>query len=1706
MSSAAVHQLSHKSTPQLVDAQGGATGQSGGGDAGVAASSNADPFMMGEQTSIPAASPTEASYPGGTEAPRPLDAVGPCGDGPAGDSKASAPAGPSVLASAWGNQASRATLRASGSLASSLEDDDDEALENQPWCWACKQHCGKGKGGWCYWLFVLSFLSTLFLFPLFLKWMITVPMPLEYWNQLFPEFPVLSDQTFVQERKGAGYSVDLSPIPTTWSGCNHTCGAAGGFLQTSEMNFQVDMTLEAQGYDHTVYPVLFASNDFQKWWLAADRRHAEPQPYFGGVSSEDVGHRYVTDECTHPHHLDDATTTSGTVSAPAMDTYATSPTYVLVCVAWDVEKLRLHEDAEDAANYDLTKEDLATMCDAVGGVAGWPCGKNPGAAPLPGVGADGVIQVSTDSADGARVAGVLVNNSRFEGAAFIHACLSSPDHPECVASTLRMSDWPCQQCVDVVERQCQPGPECLQTDRKPLVTLNMYDSYPQLEIQLEGMPTEQVRRGAVPRAFVMTSPLHYSDKEAWGPWGLTDGGTWRKLYEPSQYYIDNNRDSDMQRPPPRTYVTYLAELEGDSGEPEYTEDAGSESRRLAASAGEVMGELAGSLSQSSRRLSRTDPSTRDDEEEEEAMSDQPEDTTPYVPEVDKARNKMEFYQRNRVSLQPSWCFGERGPLYLVACAANESTFAGGFSLGEGQEIAPPPFNDRCLAVSGRCAYACMEQQTPGIKYCDASGRIQAGKLTDNFEAPSNSGVAVNIFIWMLLFGFAVKMVTFFPGLFVPYKAARFYEQQQTEQFKYISVVCPTSSETKACVLRNLVGSISSRPSSCRCPFNVVVLDEGHRHPQKVMFRAFAEVLDKIPDAKFGSGKGSRSSRDLASKESHKEKNVRAFAKEWVDLTRNCKLDDCNTEEIAKIIKGLSSADDSDGEIKKLNGKLDNLCGKKALQVLQERSGWPKGKDSSGAVNPEIEQLEAAIVQLRRELVVGEKTFDTCYENAKPVHLDDCEARAWVPKATSDNKMPNPLYILHYVARAKPDEDERTLKTQHVARGCWYYKVPMDDEKRGQKSWLDWRRGAREYEDGDFDANRYIVPVSTSRGKAGGLNFVENYLFHYYLKVEERNPVLDDATGEVKMQIRPSLLSIADARHQYQPNFFHETLPFFFLKGQAQVNPWVAFTQSPPFFPEQEDEQDYLDSNNSNFFRLNCMLRNCCGGVSSCGTNGTWLIRDRRAGVKGSDSIWELDSQKRMRAGFTQMFEHRFFHESCKVEDTASSLDRVVKGKYSQYINRKLSYGMAKDPVDYLAAIQRWAEGGVVLSLQTFLSCKEGIHMIWATFFGFLLFIASLGNMLYGNGSRGLIYHLSQAAFGDQSLLETAESVAMSQADLCIDLRLTTDEYRAAYAEIFLEVEAWVVTVLLGVALVLVVTAMSNAIHHFTCCGRRRKFRRTRFPTSPSQWARLMITMDNLTYFLWFWTAFFWIGLNYYTVFQQRTYHFEAKPMTFFSWALQFLSWAMVIFATARYRMDQSMQANEVFFLSLTNLWRTTQLFYITAPLTLFSIATGCGEFSRHRMLGVDISYWSAGDRGSISTTITKWWTLLLMFGAIAVNIIYWFDLLSFVDPISVLIVSVIGLDVVHICAFLWLGNKNEALPKPPASSLPNWQWCIARFFQLLFSMNFYRNSLRGLVFSSNFVLLLQWVGPLQHVVFPLLIPFKPELGVNQALLLLIAGK
>jgi hypothetical protein len=293
----------------------------------------------------------------------------------------------------------------------------------------------------------------------------------------------------------------------------------------------------------------------------------------------------------------------------------------------------------------------------------------------------------------------------------------------------------------------------------------------------------------------------------------------------------------------------------------------------------------------------------------------------------------------------------------------------------------------------------------------------------------------------------------------------------------------------------------------------------------------------------------------------------------------------------------------------------------------------------------IRDLENALQQLKRELTCGENDFDgaSTSEGAKrdakvPLHLDDHADYGWTDP-TGSTAHAKPLYNLHYVARAKPPEDERKLKVQHVAQGMWYYSIPKDENALDRKTWLEWRQNVQEFFPGDDTMNnsKYLVPLRTSRGKAGGLNFAENYLFDFHCRHENPRAVMDP------VRYKHALFGIADARHQFQSDFFIQTIPYFFRRGSSDdINPRVAFTQCPQNFQEMPDQSDYLDINNSNFFRFGCMLRNCCGGVNSCGTNGTWLVRDRRAGKSGTNTMWEMEEAREMDQGFTQTIERRFF--------------------------------------------------------------------------------------------------------------------------------------------------------------------------------------------------------------------------------------------------------------------------------------------------------------------------------------------------------------------------------------------------------------------------------------------------------------------------------
>jgi len=1520
--------------------------------------------------------------------------------------------------------------RAGGSAASLPEEVDEEESslpKPQKWCWACRNHCGKGKGGSCYWCFVIVFLTFVFEFPCFLVWMVNSPLPYQFWNEDYAKWPILEDHDFIQHGTITDYALEMSGVPKAYSQCNHSC--TGGSGSGDGVSFQVSMKLDAPGFDYTAFPVLLASNDFEDWWVASDKRDASPTPFFPSHNAGEAAiYTYVTEDCTRVPELPELSMEP----IPPTEQFASAPTYVMACVAWSADKVAWHDSNDVIEGFSIEK--LGLYCDAVGGSCGWPCGSNPSVEGLAGC-PDGVLQVDPlEGGDGYRVGGRDLFNVSLVGNVDLRACISDSWSEECITSTSLMSQWPCHTC------------------RQTTISATLqehsldYDSLPRMEVTLRSVADDDgtlLNANAAPRAYIFTTGI---DVSGIGPAGMWNG-TWKRLYDPSVY------DSVTHPKPKPLAVVEIEQAELESGETASVQ----------------------------------------------ALLD------------DADWNLMEFRDMNKVTLSPSQCFGRRGPLYVVACAVNASLYGDLFELQLGQTVAPPPFNDRCLAVAGRCAYACGEASGEPMLYCTPEGTIDMAELVSNFEVPTNDGVAVNAFVVTLLIGFAVRLVTYFPGLFIPYKHPKFYHPGMTGQLKYIAVCAPSGGETKAVVLRNIVGAFSGMPKSCQCPFYVVFADEGHRHPQKVMFRAFATVLKHIPDVSLNQLTGARSPRS-ASPSGYKEDNLKTFTKLWVEQTRLFRLATCETAKTASKIKSLrqklKEGEEPTAEIKKLEKQLDDLAGVTALKTLQSRSGWPKASDGTEAGNF-IRDLEEALQQLRKELACGEKTFDgagVC-DARVPMHLDDVEAHVWTPRPSSANPSPRPLYTLHYCGRAKPDEDDRILKVQHVARGVWYYKIPQLEEARGQKSWREWRKNAQEFTDADFDTKKYLVPLRTSRGKAGGLNFVENYLFDYTMRLE---PAANDALEPGRFKY--SLFSIADARHQFQPDFMHETIPFFFQKRRSheddhEVDTSVAFTQCPQFYPEMPDDVDYLDTNNSNFFRLNCMLRNCAGGVSSCGTGGTWLIRDRRAGIHGTDSIWDMESIEMKRQGFTQIIEYTFFHESCKVEDTASSLDRVVKGKHSQYINQRLAYGMAKDPVDYLAAVQRWAEGGVVLSLQTFLGCEEGIHMIWMTFVLFLSFIGSLFWLVYGPGYKGLfdvagdLVPTAGEWFRDAML-----EIAIQFADWCEGYGATTETYKHVYVDMFLNVQGWIFAVCLFFIVLLVITTISHWLHHCTCCGRKRKLRRTRFPTTMAQWARLLITMDNLTYFLWFWTAFFWVGFNYYAVFFRRYYHFDADGMVLFSWMMQALSWSMVISATCRYRMDQSMAANEVFFLSLTNIWRTTQLFYITAPLTAYSIVMGTSDFLKNRMLGVDISYWVGGDRGAVSKAMTQWWTLFLVSAMVVVQILFWANMLPHADVVGVFIVSFIGLDVMHPCAFLWLGTEAENLPKPPTGEMPGWQRCLRRGFQLAFSAAFWRNCMRKLVFHPRTAMCVQWIGPIQNVLMPILTMWMPELGINNALLLLATVK
>jgi len=910
--------------------------------------------------------------------------------------------------------------------------------------------------------------------------------------------------------------------------------------------------------------------------------------------------------------------------------------------------------------------------------------------------------------------------------------------------------------------------------------------------------------------------------------------------------------------------------------------------------------------------------------------------------------------------------------------------------------------------------------------CTADGRILQSTLVDHVQWETDASTPVVILCALLILCFSLKVVVLCPGIFWPYRYYRRYVPELTEHLRCINVCIPSEGESKAVTLRSLIGAIGCMPKDCMCRFHVTLVDDHHRMEEMQMFRILMKLVDAFP--------GFDGSASLS-------ENVRHFFHVWAECTK--KLD-------------ISKLRDAPHELDK--EAIEWLSGRSTFQTLRENNwSWMDAKV--------LAPLEAAVAELHQALL---STDADTFSRHRDTVVD------WEPR-----KRNALLLRLHYLARAKPAEDERTVKTQHVAPGIYYYKVPINPD---DSDWLNLRTGLKEMVYGleEQDRSVNLVPVHTSRGVPGALNFAANFVFWSSSRPENQYHDSRDHS--------PCLFSICDPYHQFQSDFFHTTIPLFFNRNE-QLKEEVAYAQCPLYFCELEDELDYLDGNSANFFRFHGMLQNCVGGVSAWGTNSIRLLSK-----EAEESLW-VSEKSRVRLGdkkrTQQLIERKFFPETCKVEHIASSVNDVLGGRYSQFINRRISYGVSRSGTESLASMQRDAEARVVYWLQSFFG-RQGI-MLWLTMAFFIFFLVRLCILVTNTTKTPFVVQIGLlddaslepllAMFKD--LVELADSKYLGSKPALIKI----------YVTMLFEFVIW-----LGglVAMLMFIFLMTECFKACDACG---LVSCDWLPNEMRHWTRLLIRMHQNSSWAWSWLPFFWIGFNYWNVFAGRSYHFSPMGMFLFVVTLQVLNWGMVVAATLRSSLQASVETNEVAFLSMDSIWRSTQTFYVTAPLQIYSTIKGLEDYARYHFYGEDITFQRASEkrnqRGETSVSLIKYWTLLLIVGAVGAWVHFATTPRTGNGALaSCIVVTLIALDVLHPCAYLWVGQSKQ-MTYEQANNLSWLQAC--------FSPAWWSRWISSLVLNRALTRIIKWLGPICFVVLPFVTLVMPYMGVNLAFMMLLGA-
>jgi hypothetical protein len=457
----------------------------------------------------------------------------------------------------------------------------------------------------------------------------------------------------------------------------------------------------------------------------------------------------------------------------------------------------------------------------------------------------------------------------------------------------------------------------------------------------------------------------------------------------------------------------------------------------------------------------------------------------------------------------------------------------------------------------------------------------------------------------------------------------------------------------------------------------------------------------------------------------------------------------------------------------------------------------------------------------------------------------------------------------------------------------------------------------------------LMPYIGVRGKGGGLNYAVDLL-------QFRDGFVGTGVEQDPVPER-MLFGIFDARHQPHPNFWQMVLPKFMHNTDVgftyEVNKDIAMVQAPQHFAHLQAEDDVLDVLNGAAFNIMNVIRNRCGGVTSCGTN----------------AVWQIDASDFSRQ-YDEAVNNEYFESRTKIEDTATTHQHFCRGKRSVYVQEQVCTGIAKVNADYLGAVQRWAEGAVQLFwVQLFVDRTwQLVAFCWAI----VGYFALIFYLLWGSWTKDLLgYNLFCDVPGAPTLMLGADSPT------CRGLyhfyayflghnidRVVYQLSEAQYMQMIDVTISWF-AICFGMALITAFLAWRGVM-----------------PTL----VRCFIMTENITYF---WTSlaiFFWVALTVFMV-------ISTTPPLMFN-VSHFAIYVILIKIAENGMLQYYKSIGESNELAI---WRGQQSYMISAPLYVMSIVQGTAAAWGITWRNTDKSFWSSNDHGSDVIKIATVWVTTL---------------------------------------------------------------------------------------------------------------------------------